>query len=150
MRRSNTGRHGGLTSPIALSARCRFGSSQTCQVKQDQGLEKTLDVRVLLDLCKPALESGASVRADLPLNNVNRAVGVRLGSEVTRRYGAAGLPADTIRLSSKDQPVRVSEHLFPADQLDFGRRRQRIMSAKACRAEKSSPIHPQVPPLRRR
>ena len=74
---------------------------QTCQVKQDHGLENTLDFRVLLDLCKPALESGAPVCADLPIKNVNRAVGVRLGSEVTRRYGAAGLPADTIRLSFK-------------------------------------------------
>jgi glutamate synthase (NADPH/NADH) large chain len=74
-------------------------ASQTCQVKQDHGLESTLDVQVLLDLCKPALENGESVRADLLICNVNRAVGVRLGSEVTRRYGAAGLPSDTIRLS---------------------------------------------------
>jgi len=74
---------------------------QTCQVKQDHGLEKTLDVKVLLGLCKPALENGTPVRADVPIRNVNRSVGVRLGSEVTRRYGAAGLPADTIRLSFK-------------------------------------------------
>jgi len=74
---------------------------QTCQVKQDHGLEKSLDVQVLLDLCKPALEKGDSVQAELPIRNVNRAVGVRLGSEVTRRYGAAGLPMDTIRLAFK-------------------------------------------------
>jgi glutamate synthase (ferredoxin) len=74
---------------------------QTCQVKQDHGLENTLDAKVLLDLCKSAIESGEPVRADLPIRNVNRAVGVRLGSEVTRHHGAAGLPADTIRLSFK-------------------------------------------------
>jgi glutamate synthase domain-containing protein 2/glutamate synthase domain-containing protein 3 len=74
---------------------------QTCQIKQDHGLEDTLDVKVLLDLCKPAIERGSSVRADLPIYNINRAVGVRLGSEVTRHYGAQGLPADTIRLSFK-------------------------------------------------
>jgi glutamate synthase (ferredoxin) len=74
---------------------------QTCQVKQDHGLEHTLDVTTLLDLCKPALESGKSVSAELPIRNVNRAVGVRLGSDVTRSYGAAGLPADTIRLTFK-------------------------------------------------
>ena len=74
---------------------------QTCQVKQDHGLENTLDMQVLLGLCKPALESGESVRADMLIRNINRAVGVRLGSEVTRRYGATGLPTDTIRLSFK-------------------------------------------------
>src|SRR5258706_5620286 len=74
---------------------------QPCQVKQDHGLEKTLDMQVLLGLCKPALESGTAVRADLPIRNVNRSVGVRLGSEVTRRYGAEGLPADTIQLKFK-------------------------------------------------
>ena len=74
---------------------------QTCQVKQDHGLENTLDMQVLLGLCKPALESGESVRADMPIRNINRAVGVRLGSEITRRYGATGLPTDTIRLSFK-------------------------------------------------
>ena len=57
--------------------------------------------RVLLDLCKPALENGEPVHAELPIRNINRSVGVRLGSEVTRRYGAAGLPEDTIRLSFK-------------------------------------------------
>ncbi|MBK9925286.1 MAG: glutamate synthase large subunit [Anaerolineales bacterium] len=75
--------------------------SQTCKVKQDHGLERTLDAKVLLDLCKPALEKGEPVRAEVPIRNIHRSVGVRLGSEVTRRYGAAGLPDDTIRLSFK-------------------------------------------------
>jgi glutamate synthase (ferredoxin) len=34
----------------------------------------------------------------LPIRNVNRVVGTILGSEVTRRFGAVGLPEDTIRL----------------------------------------------------
>jgi len=76
-------------------------ASQTCTTKQDHGLERTLDAKVLLDLCKPALEKGEQVRAELPIRNINRSVGVRLGSEVTRRYGAAGLPDDTIRLTFK-------------------------------------------------
>ncbi len=36
--------------------------------------------------------------AALPIRNANRAVGTMLGSEVTRRCGAAGLPEDTIRV----------------------------------------------------
>jgi glutamate synthase (ferredoxin) len=69
-----------------------------CQMTQDHGLDKALDNTVLLDLCKPALERGEQVRATLPIRNVNRVVGTILGSEVTRRYGQAGLPEDTIQI----------------------------------------------------
>ena len=68
------------------------------QIDQDHGLDKSLDVTTLLDLCKPAIERGAQVEASLPIRNVNRVVGTITGSEVTRRFGAAGLPEDTIRL----------------------------------------------------
>jgi len=66
--------------------------------EQDHGLQKSLDVTTLLDLCKPAIESGTKVRATLPIRNVNRVVGTITGSEVTRKYGPAGLPEDTIQL----------------------------------------------------
>jgi glutamate synthase (ferredoxin) len=69
-----------------------------CKVKQDHGLEYALDSRVLLELCKPALERGETVAATLPIRNVNRVVGTMVGSEITRRYGAEGLPDDSIRL----------------------------------------------------
>ena len=69
-----------------------------CQIQQDHGLEKTMDQQVLLDLCKPAIERGEPVETDLPIRNVHRVVGTQVGSEVTRRYGAEGLPEDTIRL----------------------------------------------------
>jgi glutamate synthase (ferredoxin) len=72
-----------------------------CQIPQDHGLESALDRTTLLDLCKPALESGEQVSATLPIRNVNRAVGTMLGSELTRRYGSAGLPEDTIQLYFK-------------------------------------------------
>lgn len=68
------------------------------QIEQDHGLEQTLDTQVLLALCQPALERGCRVEATLPIRNVNRTVGTLLGGEVTRRYGAAGLPEDTICL----------------------------------------------------
>src|SRR5207247_1157594 len=69
-----------------------------CQIGQDHGLEKALDNTTLLELCKPALEHGTPVSATLPIRNVNRVVGTIVGSELTRRYGPAGLPEDTIRL----------------------------------------------------
>lgn len=72
------------------------GTSRYCTRQQNHGLEETLDLTHLLDLAAPALERGEAVGAVLPICNVNRATGTILGSEVTRLYGAAGLPEDTI------------------------------------------------------
>jgi glutamate synthase (ferredoxin) len=65
---------------------------------QDHGLDETLDKKVLLGLCRPALEKREAVAATLPIRNRNRTVGAILGSEVTRRYGHKGLPDGTITL----------------------------------------------------
>ncbi|HUK91069.1 MAG TPA: glutamate synthase large subunit, partial [Blastocatellia bacterium] len=78
------------------------GSNATyCKVRQDHGLETTLDNTTLLQLCGPALESGLPVNETLRIQNIHRAVGTILGSEVTRRFGPEGLPDDTIRLHFK-------------------------------------------------
>jgi len=69
-----------------------------CQEAQDHRLDDSLDMKELLAICKPALDNKEHVHAILPIRNVNRVVGTILGSEVTRRYGAQGLPHDTIRL----------------------------------------------------
>ncbi|WP_307394547.1 glutamate synthase large subunit [Paenibacillus anaericanus] len=75
------------------------GSSRYCTQQQNHALNETLDVTKLLDLAAPALERGEAVSANLSICNVNRATGTLLGSEVTRIYGAAGLPEDTIQFS---------------------------------------------------
>jgi glutamate synthase (ferredoxin) len=72
-----------------------------CYQEQDHQLEQTLDIQELLPICQPALEKKDSVEAIIPIRNVNRAVGTILGHEVTKRYGAEGLPEDTIRLHFK-------------------------------------------------
>jgi glutamate synthase (ferredoxin) len=69
-----------------------------CQIPQDHGLEESLDLTVLLALCKPAIERGEKVVAQIPIRNVNRVVGTITGSEVTKKWGAQGLPEDTIRV----------------------------------------------------
>ncbi len=70
-----------------------------CTEAQDHGLEKSIDMSKLLDLCQPAIERGEKVSAELPITNVNRVVGTILGNEITRHHGAAGLPDDTISLT---------------------------------------------------
>jgi glutamate synthase domain-containing protein 2/glutamate synthase domain-containing protein 1/glutamate synthase domain-containing protein 3 len=71
------------------------------QIDQDHGLEESLDVTKLLELCRPAIERGERVEASLPIRNVNRVVGTITGSAITRRWGAAGLPDDTVQLHFK-------------------------------------------------
>ncbi len=68
------------------------------QNDQDHGLEKSLDITRLLEICEPAIERGESVHADLPIRNVHRVVGTITGSEVTKKHGPNGLPEDTIHL----------------------------------------------------
>ncbi len=68
-----------------------------CSQAQDHGLEKALDQQ-LLELAKPALESGEKVDIELPIINTNRVVGTILSNEVAKRYGADLLPADTINI----------------------------------------------------
>ncbi len=68
-----------------------------CQIPQDHSLEKSLDMTVLLDMCKPAIEKGEKVRATLPIKNTNRVVGTILGNELTKRH-PDGLPEDTVYL----------------------------------------------------
>ncbi len=71
------------------------------QQEQDHGLDKSLDLTKILDLCQPAIQNGEKVRIDLPIINVNRVVGTITGSEVTKKYGPKGLPDDTIYLKFK-------------------------------------------------
>jgi glutamate synthase (ferredoxin) len=71
---------------------------RTSRIRQEHGLEDALDATTLIPLCRPALENRTPVTATLPIRNENRVVGTMLGSEITKRFGADGLPEDTIRL----------------------------------------------------
>ncbi len=71
------------------------GVSTRCQRAQDHSLEDALDNK-LIELARPALEHRRPVHAEMDIRNVHRTVGTMLGSEVTRRYGGAGLPDGTI------------------------------------------------------
>lgn len=68
-----------------------------CQIPQDHGLEKSLDMTVLLDLCQEAIERGKPVKATLPIKNTDRVVGTILGNEITKRHWD-GLPDNTVHL----------------------------------------------------
>ncbi|MER5494088.1 glutamate synthase large subunit [Streptomyces sp. NPDC002490] len=72
-------------------------------VEQDHGLAKALDnelIRIAADaLAAPSREEAAPVRARVAIRNINRTVGTMLGHEVTRAFGGAGLPDDTVDIT---------------------------------------------------
>jgi glutamate synthase (ferredoxin) len=86
-------------SPIFYQPPVGDSVGRYCSIPQDHGLGKALDNTTLLELCKPALERGERVEETLPIRNRNRVVGTIVGSELTRRHGAKGLPEDTIKLN---------------------------------------------------
>lgn len=70
---------------------------------QDHGLEKALD-NELIKLAADALSASSAtdaqpVRAQVAIRNINRTVGTMLGHEVTKKFGGAGLPDDTIDIT---------------------------------------------------
>ena len=66
--------------------------------EQDHGLDQSLDMKTLLPLCKEAIEDKKPVDIIVPVLNTNRTVGTILGYNITKKYGAEGLPEDTINV----------------------------------------------------
>ncbi|MEU9038766.1 glutamate synthase large subunit [Streptomyces sp. NPDC048352] len=79
------------------------GAVRHALIEQDHGLEKALD-NELIELAADALnadsaEAAQPVRAQVAIRNINRTVGTMLGHHVTRKFGGAGLPDNTIDLT---------------------------------------------------
>ncbi|RYY64247.1 MAG: glutamate synthase subunit alpha, partial [Chitinophagaceae bacterium] len=64
---------------------------------QDHEMEDILDWQ-LLKAAEPALLHQQKVNAAFPIKNTNRTTGTLLSNEITKRYGALGLPEETIHL----------------------------------------------------
>ncbi|MFB7552691.1 glutamate synthase large subunit [Streptomyces sp. NPDC056154] len=79
------------------------GAVRHQRIEQDHGLAKALD-NELIRLAADALnaenaEAAQPVRAQIAIRNINRTVGTMLGHEVTKKFGGAGLPQDTIDIT---------------------------------------------------
>ncbi|HLI15701.1 MAG TPA: glutamate synthase large subunit [Acidimicrobiales bacterium] len=84
--------------PLLAPAESVHGPCALHRVRpQEHGLERALD-NELIAASREALERGAPVEIERPVRNVHRTIGTMLGHEVTRRYGAKGLPDGTIRI----------------------------------------------------
>ncbi|MEM8736993.1 MAG: glutamate synthase large subunit [Planctomycetota bacterium] len=67
-------------------------------IEQEHDVHLHLD-NTLIKEAGPALEHRQPVTLDHPITNLDRAVGVMLSHEVSKRHGQPGLPADTITLN---------------------------------------------------
>jgi glutamate synthase (NADPH/NADH) large chain len=84
-------------SPILASPTLAPGASRRRTTVQDHELEKHFDHK-LIAAATAALEDAQAVEIVLPITNVDQAVGTMLGNELTKRYGADGLPNGTINV----------------------------------------------------
>ncbi|WP_405711684.1 MULTISPECIES: glutamate synthase large subunit [unclassified Streptomyces] len=79
------------------------GAVRHQRTEQDHGLAKALDnelIRLAADaLNADSAETAQPVRAQIAIRNINRTVGTMLGHEVTKKFGGAGLPQDTIDIT---------------------------------------------------
>ncbi|MGB6107693.1 MAG: glutamate synthase large subunit [Mycobacterium sp.] len=86
-------------SPVLHEADSAFMNQDLyCSSRQDHGLGKALDQQ-LIARCREALDSETPVRFGMKITNTNRTVGTMLGHEVTKAYGAQGLPDGTIDIT---------------------------------------------------
>lgn len=70
-----------------------------CTQKQDHGIDEALD-HELIAKAAPALENREKVSIGVELKNIHRTVGSMLSYEISKKYGAEGLPDDTITVNA--------------------------------------------------
>jgi glutamate synthase (NADPH) large chain len=68
-----------------------------CTQSQNHGLEDVLDNK-LIEKAFAAVAEGTAVRIDMKIENLDRAFGTMLSHHVSKKWGAEGLPDDTIHI----------------------------------------------------
>ena len=68
--------------------------------KQNHNLEKVIDFKILAE-AKLAIEKRVKMSLSYKIQNTDRTVGAILSNEISKLYGANGLPNDTLKLNFK-------------------------------------------------
>ena len=68
--------------------------------KQNHNLEKVIDFKILSE-AKLAIEKKVKMSLSYKIQNTDRTVGTILSNEISKLYGAKGLPNDTLKLNFK-------------------------------------------------
>ncbi|HDL0588274.1 TPA: glutamate synthase large subunit [Staphylococcus aureus] len=77
---------------------CPFDGPNTKEIQQNHNLEHGFDLTNLYEVTKPYIAEGRRYTGSFTVNNEQRDVGVITGSEITKQYGEAGLPENTINV----------------------------------------------------
>ena len=80
---------------IAEKPHDQVGTYQS--MEQDHALELALDNEIIRQ-AQPAIDNGEKVSIELPVVNINRVVGTMLSHKIADKWGAEGLPDDTIHV----------------------------------------------------
>ncbi len=72
--------------------------TRTKQTNQDHKIEESFDLRELLPKLEKAIAQKQEIELFYPIKNTDRVVGTIVGSEISRKYGEAGLDDNTIKL----------------------------------------------------
>ena len=67
---------------------------------KDNKLEKTIDYRILLPLCKNAVEKKEPIKLSLEVGNQSRTFATMLSSEILKTYGKEALNEDSIHIKA--------------------------------------------------
>ncbi|MFW6031407.1 MAG: glutamate synthase-related protein, partial [Myxococcota bacterium] len=86
-----------LTPILTPAAKPHEGVGVYCEIPQDHGLDKALDVR-LIEECQPAIQKGEPVKLELPIVNTNRTVGTMLSHEIAKAWGEDLLADGTVHI----------------------------------------------------
>lgn len=73
--------------------------TRTKQQQQNHQIEESFDMRELLPKVTKAIEEKERIELSYPIKNTDRVMGTIVGSEISRKYGEAGLPLNTINLT---------------------------------------------------
>jgi glutamate synthase (NADPH) large chain len=71
-----------------------------CQIAQQHGIEYQLDNDVIKE-AQPAIQHGKPVKLNVEVQNIDRAFGTMLSHEVSKKWGAKGLPDGTIHIQCR-------------------------------------------------
>lgn len=84
--------------PILYKVDVPAGTKLYNTQKQEHHIEKSIEFDIIAK-AHPALFRKEKVSIDYPISNLNRAVGAIISNEISKIYGAEGLPENTIKLN---------------------------------------------------
>ena len=85
-------------SPILHQVKVPAGTKYYNTEKQEHHIEDSIEFEII-EKAHPALYRKERMSLDFPIKNTDRAVGAIISNEISKKYGAQGLPENTLKLN---------------------------------------------------